>query len=179
MLKTTWDEFSRLGCDANVVWLEKPGTSIFRAKYGGRRFLTKVVRSIHLPDHTMSRLRKKWYSRFPRWQKKHFKIFFTFDKSVQSSRIRTHNWKGSNTFKRNQIGQNIKLGAKYCVCTIVRFKSSPQNGTVSKFKQINFTELADPMVTLKTGDAWFESLRVRGYPEDSAVFLTPFRNTLR
>jgi len=112
-------------------------------------------------------------------KKKHFKIFFTFDKSVQSSRIRTHNWKGSNTFKRNQIGQNIKLGAKYCVCTIVRFKSSPQNGTVSKFKQINFTELADPMVTLKTGDAWFESLRVRGYPEDSAVFLTPFRNTLR
>jgi hypothetical protein len=40
-------------------------------------------------------------------------------------------------------------------------------------------ELADPMVTLKTGEAWFESLRVTGYPEVPVVFLTPFRNMLR
>jgi len=65
------------------------------------------------------------------------------------------------------------------MCTVVSFKSSLQNGTVSKLKQINFTELADPMVTLKTGDAWFEFLRVRGYPEVSVVFFTPFRNMLR
>jgi len=69
-----WQTYSRhwkknyFRCDANVVWLEKPGTSIFRAKYGGRRFLTKVVMSIHLPDHTTSRLRTQWYSQFRRWQ---------------------------------------------------------------------------------------------------------------
>lgn len=34
------------------------------------------------------------------------------------------------------------------------------------------------MVTQNRG-VWFESLRVRGYPEVSVVFLTLFRNMLR